>query len=76
MLAERFLAGFVARRFAEHQTCDENRVVHEILATGWPQRARGVVGEADDGVTSEERAATRRLITVSIGIPSVLAASA
>ena len=61
----------------ERQTCGEDRVVHETLAIGGLQRQqRGVVGEADDGVTSAERAAARRLITVPIGIPSVLAASA
>ena len=60
----------------ERQTCGEDRVVHETLAIGGLQRRRGVVGEADDGVTNEERAATRWLITVPIGIPSVLAASA
>jgi hypothetical protein len=60
----------------ERQTCGEDRVVHETLARGALHRQLGVVGEADDGVTSAERAAARRLITVPIGIASVLAASA
>ena len=59
----------------ERQTCGEERVVHEILAIGWLERQRGVVGEVHDSVTSAERAAARRLITVPIGIPNVLAAS-